>query len=133
MGKGGKIMAKKVMDYKSWGLASLRSYAKVIGVRSPSSLRRNELIENIQLVLNGSIEPRFTNTGRPRKETERTIEAQNEIINVLKEINDKKISAYVDELAEKLEICAQNAYVEMKCVIQKFISNVDKELKKQPR
>lgn len=53
-------------DYEQMGIYDLRNYARAMGVHSPTTLRRDELISKINEIINGKEpEPKKTNKGRP--------------------------------------------------------------------
>jgi len=49
-----------------FNLYSLRELGRSLGVKAPSSLRKDQLIEQILGVLSGKIEPTFSMRGRPK-------------------------------------------------------------------
>ena len=53
------------MDYTKLNLHYLRIYARDIGVKSPCSYRKNELILKIKEVESGLVKPYFSKVGRP--------------------------------------------------------------------
>ena len=53
-------------DYEQMGIYDLRNYARAIGVHSPTTLKRAELISKINEIINGKEpDPKKTNKGRP--------------------------------------------------------------------
>ena len=72
------------------GIYELRSLARSMGVQSPTSKKREELISAIKDIQSGTLKPQFNNFGRPVKK----LSNQNEllshlIINGDKELEDK--------------------------------------------
>ena len=55
------------MDYNIVGLQSLRALARNIGVKSPTSYTKAQLIKKIKEVESGERAPHFTTRGRPAK------------------------------------------------------------------
>lgn len=53
------------MDYSKFNVHYLRRYAKEIGVKSPSSCKKDALIEKIKEIESGKVEPTFSKVGRP--------------------------------------------------------------------
>ena len=56
------------MDYLKINLHALRTYAKDIGVKSPSIYTKSVLIEKIKAVESGKTKPYFSKRGRPNSE-----------------------------------------------------------------
>ena len=55
-------------DYENMGIYDLRNYARSMGVHSPTTLKRDELIDRINEIINGrEPDPKTTNRGRPPK------------------------------------------------------------------
>ena len=53
-------------NYENMGIYDLRNYARVMGVHSPTTLKRAELIERINEIINGKTpDAKKTNKGRP--------------------------------------------------------------------
>ncbi|HAJ77806.1 MAG TPA: hypothetical protein DCO89_01905 [Clostridiales bacterium] len=53
-------------NYENMGIYDLRNYARVMGVHSPTTLKRAELIEKINEIINGKTpDAKKTNKGRP--------------------------------------------------------------------
>ena len=53
-------------DFENMGIYDLRNYARSMGVHSPTTLKRDELIFKINEIINGKQpEPKTTNKGRP--------------------------------------------------------------------
>lgn len=53
------------MDYSKVNIHYLRAYAREIGVKSPSSCRKEVLIKKIKQVESGKVAPYFSKIGRP--------------------------------------------------------------------
>ncbi len=53
------------MDYSKVNIHFLRLYAREIGVKSPSSCKKEVLIKRIKQVESGEVAPSFSNKGRP--------------------------------------------------------------------
>ncbi len=53
------------MDYSKVNIHFLRLYAREIGVKSPSSCKKEVLIKRIKQVESGEVVPSFSNKGRP--------------------------------------------------------------------
>lgn len=55
------------MNYEELGIFALRNIARKVGVKSPTQLKKRELINSIVKINNGEVEPyvRKTNQGRP--------------------------------------------------------------------
>ena len=81
----------KEKDYNNLGLMQLRLYARKIGVKSPTALQKNKLIEKILEIENGKAFPTFSRRGRPPKINTNT---KNELIykealaNKIKEVRE---------------------------------------------
>ncbi len=72
------------------GIYELRSLARSMGVQSPTSKKREELISAIKGIQSGVIKPQFNNFGRPVKKLSNQNELlSNLIINGDKELEDK--------------------------------------------
>lgn len=56
------------MDYSKANIHVLRTYAKEIGVKSPSIYTKSVLIEKIKDVKSGKTKPYFSKRGRPNSE-----------------------------------------------------------------
>lgn len=55
-----------VRDFEKMGIYDLRNYARMIGVKSPTTLKRNELIEKINQIIEGNAPKQpSTKKGRP--------------------------------------------------------------------
>lgn len=52
-------------ELKNKNVHSLRIIARKIGVKSPTTLKKEQLIEQIGLISDGKISPYFSNRGRP--------------------------------------------------------------------
>ncbi|MBQ0017376.1 MAG: hypothetical protein KBT30_01945 [Clostridiales bacterium] len=67
-------MRDKKSYYERYGIYELRKIARDKGVKSPTILRRSEIIEKIELIESGIEKPCFNskNRGRPAKEIEIT-------------------------------------------------------------
>lgn len=96
------------MDYSKINLYFLRIYAREIGVKSPSSCKKDVLIKKIKQVEAGAVKPFFTKLGRPSNE--KTL--NNSKIQEVEPINqDKSIALFIidkfrkflDELEEQIE------------------------------
>ena len=56
------------MDYENMGIYDLRNYARHIGVKSPTTLKRDELIQKINEIIEGNApKETLTRKGRPPK------------------------------------------------------------------
>ena len=53
------------MDYKKVNLHYLRAFAREIGVKSPCTLKKDDLIKSIQKIERREVEPVFSKVGRP--------------------------------------------------------------------
>ena len=53
------------MDYTKVNIHYLRTYAREIGVKSPSSCKKDLLIKKIKQVESGKVAPYFSKKGRP--------------------------------------------------------------------
>ncbi len=53
------------MDYTKVNIHYLRTYAREIGVKSPSSCKKDLLIKKIKQVESGKVTPYFSKKGRP--------------------------------------------------------------------
>lgn len=53
-------------ELNEFSLYSLRELGREIGVKAPSTLKKEQLIEQILSVLSGKIEPTFSMRGRPK-------------------------------------------------------------------
>lgn len=56
-------------EIESMSIHELRNTARNFGVKSPTSKKRQELIDEIELIKNGKLEPYKTNMGRPTKKS----------------------------------------------------------------
>ena len=56
------------MDYTKVNIHYLRTYAREIGVKSPSSCRKDVLIKKIEQVESGKVAPCFSKIGRPSQQ-----------------------------------------------------------------
>ena len=92
------------MDYTKVNIHYLRAYAREIGVKSPTSYKKDVLIQKIKQVESGEIEPFFSKIGRPSNE--KTI-CKPMLQKVKTESNDKSLLLFVvdrfKEFLDKLE------------------------------
>ena len=93
------------MDYSKTNLHVLRTYAKEIGVKSPSVYTKSVLIEKIKGVESGKIKPFFSKRGRPTSETSLTA------LSGEKAISKQRLTLIVSE-------------------IKKLLTNLEKEIEK---
>lgn len=80
----------------------LREKAKAIGVKSPTSLTKNQLISNIIGICNGEILPYFSKRGRPFKNYELTKEELAEKLNEKLEKVEKLFEQFKKEVISVL-------------------------------
>ena len=57
------------MNYENVNLTYLRKIGREKGVKNPCSLKKNELIKEIQAIERGEKPPFFTKRGRPLKDS----------------------------------------------------------------
>lgn len=62
----GGVMQYTKEELNKFNLYSLRELGREIGVKAPSTLKKEQLIEQILGVLSGKIEPTFSTRGRPK-------------------------------------------------------------------
>ena len=88
-------------DLERKNIYSLRVIGREIGVRAPSALKKQNLIENILSVQSGKIVPHFAKSGRPsmdieqieRKEKKKQfVDLEKELYKILKETQEKIIN-----------------------------------------
>lgn len=118
------FIGKKMREnLESMGYQNLRIYAKKIGVRCPTSLTKEKLIEKIREVESGKVEPHYTNRGRPR--INNFIENDYENNKYLEKIETEKA-----ELKNKfLELIELNEKIEKEfCDFKKIFKEIIKEL-----
>lgn len=97
------------MNYENLGIYELRKLAREIGVKSPTSLRRAELIEKINAIESGAEQPYVnkSHVGRPTKEINFTYSKETfkeDLLNLLLTIkqNNIKQNKQIDEFLRKL-------------------------------
>ena len=98
-------------------LSTLRSIGWKIGVKSTTSRRKSELIEEILNILRGITKPCFSRRGRPKKDSN-VIEISNENIE-----NSKKERK--ESLLEKIEKLINTKIEELKKEIIELIKKHD--------
>lgn len=98
------------MKYEKMHLTDLRRYARVIGVKSPTTCNKDVLIKKIVEIETGLQEPYFSKMGRPilvenKDATDRIVEASNMekklYVDILLSIVRKSID-YLTEMEECL-------------------------------
>lgn len=89
----------------------LREIAREMGVKSPSSQIKKNLVEEILDVSNGAKQPHFTKNGRPSIKNEQqkpcpNVIIQEKIIEKTRNINEEKIATII----ELINSCVRNIF-----------------------
>ena len=109
---GGKFMVYEKTVLQSTSLLCLREIGKKIGVRAPTSLKKDVLIENIIDIQEHRVAPYFSNFGRKRLLTntkDLNIEEFYKISLTKKEV-DKLFEEVVDQFLAKLKVKILDLY-----------------------
>lgn len=97
------------MDYSKVSLHFLRIYARDIGVKSPSSYKKDLLIKKIKEVESGEVEPFFSKKGRP---------ANKEVVH---KTGQPKVESYTKE--KRVLLFAIDRFIEFLDELKKEIEN----------
>ncbi len=90
------------MEYKNVHLTDLRRYAKKVGVKCPTTYKKDKLIEKILEIEKGQVESYFTNKGRPSKAEKTIKELQIESDVIIYAI--KRTKEFLTELEEEIKL-----------------------------
>ena len=58
-----------IKNYSQYHIADLRIYAKKIGVKSPTTKNKKEMIKSIRDIEEKGVNPEYSNRGRPTKKS----------------------------------------------------------------
>ena len=101
-------------DLENLGIYDLRNYARAMGVKSPTTLKRNELIEKINQIVEGETPAQKSNKkGRPPKHSATDNYVLDMILpdNIFKKVNSENLNLLQNKYDEKLN---QNVFSESK-------------------
>ena len=84
---GGGNMAYTYKELQGKTIHAVRVIGKEIGVKSPSTLKKQELIDRILDIQSGKVMPKFSSSGRPRLGSENIVKPKKETAILEKEID----------------------------------------------
>lgn len=127
-------MKININDLQSYHLKILREIGEQIGVKAPTSLKKEELILEIKKILNGENEPYFTNKGRPTYKNserqfeftdgEKSLQGNKVVPELLKNIAlEKTLNKYKEKFYSITEL-----YIKQ---VEELFDKLDKDLKRQ--
>ena len=103
------------MDYTKINLHLLRIYAREIGVRSPSTCTKAQLIKKIKDIESGKVKPFFNKVGRPVSKTPATKEIKRQQDLSLKDCKS----------AKEMLIVSINIFKEFLAKLEQEIENME--------